>query len=151
MKASIREAFLEASQQYSALKKFEQLLEEKNSFSALGMAYKAALKALYAKYALIPAFKLGYFLEANQLLNEAIEQKPENIEIRFIRFAIESSLPTAAHHYALHLREDKKMIVEQIGKSKLPKPFKQTIAQMLVHSGFCTFTDKQKLEKYLSE
>ncbi len=151
MTESIREAFLEASQQYSALNKLEQLLEEKKSSKALAIAYKAALKALYAKYALVPALKLGYFLEANQLLNEAIGQKPENIEIRFIRFAIESSLPVAAHHYALHLREDKKVIVEQISDSKLPKSFKQVIAQMLVHSGFCTFTDKKNLEKYLSE
>jgi hypothetical protein len=58
-------------------------------------------------------------------------------------------LPAAASNYALHLREDKKIIVENLTKSKLNRKFKETIAQMLWHSGVCTFADKKVLEKYI--
>ncbi|MFN3316262.1 MAG: hypothetical protein ACK40K_05580 [Raineya sp.] len=148
MNQKIREAFLKASQNYKDLKNFEQLLQNEQPDKPLFRAYQAACKALYAYYSLVPAMKLSYFLEASQMLSNAIQEVPENIEMRFIRFAMESSLPAAANNYALHLREDKKVIVEQITKSKLQKSFKKVIAQMLVHSGLCTFADKKVLEKY---
>ncbi|GAB4132831.1 MAG: hypothetical protein OHK0045_22360 [Raineya sp.] len=151
MTEKLREAFLEASQSYTALKKFEQILTENPNSSALGTAYKAALRALYGYYAIVPAIKLSYFFEASQLLQSALEQSPDNIEVRFIRFAIESNLPAAANNYALHLREDKKVIIDGIGRSKLKKSFKKVIAQMLIASMLCTFSDKRVLEKYLAD
>jgi len=89
MNLKIRQVFLEASQKFSALKDLEQLLENsEKKDSPLFLAYKAATLALYAKYSLVPAMKLSYFLQASGLLEQAIAENPENIEIRFIRFAV---------------------------------------------------------------
>jgi hypothetical protein len=150
MNPNIRQVFLEASQKFLALKDLEQLLEtSEKKDSPLFLAYKAATLALYAKYSLVPAMKLSYFLQANGLLEQAIAENPENIEIRFIRFAVEHHLPAAASNYALHLREDKKIIIENLVRSKLNRAFKASIAQILWHSGLCTFADKKVLEKYI--
>jgi hypothetical protein len=63
MNLKIRSAFLEASQKFAAFKDFEQLLEtSEKKDNPLFLAYKAATLALYAKYSLVPALKLNYFL-----------------------------------------------------------------------------------------
>ncbi len=150
MNTALRQAFFEASQKAEKLANFEEMLLLHADDSPLALAYKAAAKALKAHYHWLPAIKLSLYLEANLMLEKAIAKEAEHLEIRFIRFAIESSLPAAAHNYALHLREDKKVILASLPQSKLPKKFKTSIADCLLASGICTFADKQALVAFAS-
>jgi hypothetical protein len=77
------------------------------------MAYNGAAHILMAKYVFNPISKLSHFNKGKKTLNDAVAADRENIEIRFLRFSIQSEAP-AFLGYKDHLEEDKLVILEQI-------------------------------------
>lgn len=57
------------------------------------LGYKAAARALLARYAWNPYNKLTYLKESMALFRKAVRLDPQNIEIRFLRFAIQHYIP----------------------------------------------------------
>lgn len=69
------------------------------------VAYKAAAKALVAKYAWNPATKIAALRYAERSLAEAVRIDASNLEVRFLRFYIEKSIPSYLG-YSKNLDED---------------------------------------------
>lgn len=57
------------------------------------MAYKGVALAASASYELSPLSKLNRFIEGKNLVEAAIDQWPENPELRFIRLSIQLKAP----------------------------------------------------------
>jgi len=76
-------------------------------------AYQASAKALLANYSWNPVSKIGYLKEAKKLLAEAVQKDKGNVEIRFLRFYIENSIP-AFLGLSKNLEEDKMVILANI-------------------------------------
>lgn len=76
-------------------------------------AYEASAKALLANYSWNPISKISYLKEAQVLLAEAVQMDAQNIEIRFLRFYIENSIP-AFLGLSKNLEEDKMVILDNI-------------------------------------
>ena len=76
-------------------------------------AYEASAKALLANYSWNPVSKISYLKEAKVLLAEAVQRDKENIEIRFLRFYIENSIP-AFLGLSKNIEEDKSVILDNI-------------------------------------
>ncbi|GJQ61885.1 MAG: hypothetical protein SCALA702_09380 [Melioribacteraceae bacterium] len=56
-------------------------------------AYEGALFAVKSKHAFWPFSKLTYLKDSMRLLDKAVTNSPENLEIRFIRFSILHYVP----------------------------------------------------------
>jgi hypothetical protein len=56
-------------------------------------AYYAALKGLQAKFAINPFKKLHFLKLSLKLFNQAVEHAPEDLEVRFLRYASYSRYP----------------------------------------------------------
>lgn len=76
-------------------------------------AYQASAKALLANYSWNPVSKISYLKEAKMLLAEAVQRDKTNIEIRFLRFYIENSIP-AILGLSKNLEEDKMVILDNL-------------------------------------
>jgi hypothetical protein len=71
----------------------EILSPDDRNTNALFEGYKASATMMMAKYCVNPFSKLSYFKKGKRMLEDAIHFKPDNIELRFLRFAIQSESP----------------------------------------------------------
>lgn len=55
--------------------------------------YLAAATMMMAKYSFSPIRKFNYFEKGKKLLEQAIQKDPEEVELRYLRFAVQSNLP----------------------------------------------------------
>lgn len=74
------------------------------------LAYKAATRILMSHHSWMPMEKLAYLKEAMYLFRQAVRHAPDNIEVRFLRFSIEHSLPAYLDE-SKDLEEDKAAIL----------------------------------------
>lgn len=76
----------------------------------LKVAYKGAVLTLMAKYATSTKEKKTYFKEGVTLLENAIEKKPNSIELRYLRLGIQENAPKITG-YKKNKEEDKDFIL----------------------------------------
>lgn len=61
---------------------------------AVVMAYKASARSLMAQHIWNPLDKLSKAKESMRLFRKAVRLDPDNLEVRFLRFAIQHSIPS---------------------------------------------------------
>lgn len=74
--------------------------------------YKGALLMMKAAYAWMPTDKLNYFNQGKALLEEAIRKEPSNVELRYIRFSVQESVPSFLGYD--HRKEDRTFLENQL-------------------------------------
>ncbi len=123
-------------------------LEKYTITDKLFYAYKGATKALAAKHASSMSSKLRYVKEACELLDLAASAYPSEIEIRYLRFAIEKNVP-AFLGYNKHIQEDREKIVKALkdGTHRLEKSVLKDIKTFMLESGDLDPVTKKELEK----
>ena len=65
---------------------------EKNN--PLLMGYRAGATMLMAKHSLNPFSKLSYFKKGKTMLERAIQAENSNVELRFLRYTIQTNVPS---------------------------------------------------------
>ena len=91
---SVRDLYQQAAAKEDLCKKLLTLLEpysEKNNVLLAG--YKGCATMLMAKYNFNPFSKLSNFIKGRNLLERSIEVDKQNIELRFLRFAVQTNVP----------------------------------------------------------
>jgi len=125
------------------LEKSITLLSEINALnltSPIVKAYIGATEMLAAKYSWNPINKISFLKNGLKKVNEAVGVDIENIEIRFLRFYIENSLPKYLG-LSDHLSEDKKIIIEHLENLSslgLTKDIALFINKYMADSGQCS-------------
>jgi len=84
------------------------LLKEK---TPVVIAYQGVAEALLAKVVLNPFTKINYLKTSRDNLQQAVNQAPENIEIRFLRFSTQYYLPYIMG-FSSNLLEDKAALLK---------------------------------------
>ena len=84
---------------------------EKNKENVKAMGYLGAFTMIKANHQLNPIKKLGSFNDGKKLLEKAIAHSPNDIELRYVRYAIQISIPKFLGYNA-EISEDKKMLQE---------------------------------------
>ena len=103
-------------------------------YPILIMAYYGGLLSIKSKNAFWPFTKLSYFNESMELMSKAVELSPENLEIRFIRFAILHHIPGFLGH-SDEKKEDAEKIYSLINKrdyTYISSEIQKGIAEFLV-------------------
>ena len=91
--SSVRALYCEAAENESTCRKLQSILNVYNEQYNLVGGYKAATMMVMAKYYLNPISKLSSFNTGKDLLEKAIDAEPLSVELRFLRFSIQSSCP----------------------------------------------------------
>lgn len=114
-------------------------LEKIKSKTPTLLAYQGACEGLRAKHALNPYKKVEYLKKAQKTLFDAIQQSPNNIEIRYLRFSIQHNCPAFLRNNQ-HLEEDRLAIVKNINaeiNQQLDNSIIQLIVDFLIDSKRC--------------
>lgn len=127
----MRDLFTAASE---SEEKNEQLLKITDGYTVdykpVVFAYHAAAEMTMANHTFWPISKFNYFNSGKEKLELAVSKYPKNIEIRYIRYAIQKGAPGFLD-YQSNMSEDKKMILKNYSKAKWPKTFKNTVVEFV--------------------
>ena len=143
-KEEIRLVYIQAASDESACKKLLRYCDEnKMSDKYLQSGYSACARMMMAKHLFNPLSKLSYFQEGKQLLEKAIENAPENIELRFLRFSTQCHAPHFLNYHG-KLLEDKIFLLKTLHFHQ-DKQLKKLIVQVLLESNLLTPSEKSKI------
>ena len=93
-------------------------------------AYHAAAELTMANHVTWPGNKLSYFNGGKYKLEAVIKKYSSNIEIRFIRFAVQSGSPSFLG-YKSNMTEDEELIRKNISKSNWSVSFQKDVLTLL--------------------
>lgn len=145
---TIRQEYIEAIKSDD---KTDELLKKLSNMSLkepLLIAYKGATEALKAKHAFNPYTKLNYLKKSNESLQHAIQLRPQDVEIRFLRFSIQHYLPGFLRADK-ELQDDKAVIIEHLQDQELDKGLRQSIGKFMIESGRCTPQEVKQVQAAL--
>jgi hypothetical protein len=114
-----------------------------HSSTPILICYKGVAEMMQAKYGFNPISKLRRFKKGKTLIDEAVKKQPDNLEIRFLRLAIQTNLP-AFLNYSDNIIEDEKYLLANIQTIK-NKNLKQDILKYLLASKHCSAEEKKEL------
>ncbi|MBU6122208.1 hypothetical protein ACFP2F_18155 [Hymenobacter artigasi] len=146
--ANLRRHYELAAADKSAGEKFYQLLAEYKDRDGLVLAYKGASEAIRARDASM-FNKLTYVQDAAKTFDQAVSIDPQNPEIRFLRFSVESNLP-AFLGLSKHVDEDKGLLLNAALKhpgTGLDAEAFRTVRGFLVGRGHVSEEEAQRLNK----
>lgn len=107
-------------------------------------AYQGMSYMLKANYSYNPYSKLNFFNKGKKLLDNAIKESPDDIELRFLRFCVQTNAPGFLG-YSGDIEEDKTVILKWFSYSS-DKDLKERIKKYLTGSKYCSATDKNQLQ-----
>lgn len=144
--AQLRHHYERAAADKAAGEAFYQLLADYHAQDALVLGYKAAAQAIRARDASM-FNKLTYVQDAARTFAQAVALAPDNAEIRFLRFSVESNLP-AFLGLSQHVDEDKAFLLSSAlahPRSGLDAEAFRTMRSFLVARGHVSGADAARL------
>lgn len=143
----VRVLYQKASVQEQACRQLLQLLQPYTAATRPVLAgYKASATMMMANYVLNPFTKLSYFNKGKKLLEQAIETAPVNAELRFLRFVIQTNIPSFLG-YNSNIGEDKNLLMKSVAPMA-DAQLRQLIVPYLTDSAFTSQEEKKKLLPY---
>ena len=141
MTNDVRLAFFEATFDLDKAVIFFNKIEKIANPSPTIMAYKGAIEAIMVKTKWNPLAKFEMLNKSRESFAEAIKHNGNDLEIRFLRFAVEHHIP-AFLGYSQNLMMDKKFIMENLHYYHKDRHINQQmvdyILKFLAESGRCT-------------
>ena len=141
----VRELYKEAAKSETACKDLLAILEpyDQNN-NALYLGYKASATMMMAKHSLNPFSKLSWFNKGKRMLETAIKASQKNVELRCLRFAAQSNIPSFLGYHD-HIKLDKTFILEKYSQVK-DETLKKNIVTFLTEWGKLTPAEREVLK-----
>lgn len=140
----VRSLYLIAADQEKAARELLELMEDKDSEEPVLLGYKAAGHMMMAKHVGNPFKKMSHFNKGKDILATAIDAEKENLELRFLRFAVQAEAPGFLG-YRDNLEEDKFLLLKGVGNIQDPV-LQKIILNYLRTSKGLTSAEKERLE-----
>jgi hypothetical protein len=142
----IRALYQDAAKNESSCKKLLSIIDSHNEKNnALLSGYKAAATMLMAKHCLSPISKLSYFSKGKDLLEQTINANKYNIELIFLRFALQTNIPFFLG-YKTSIDSDKSFLLKHYYKIE-DSQLKHWLVSFLKSSKSLTANEKQFLKE----
>lgn len=140
-----RELYYKASTDKSDADLFSDFLLSKPDIEkTLLSGYQGLCYMIRANYVWNPYNKLGFFNKGKEMLNEAISKDPANLELRFLRYCVQTNAPSFLG-YNNKIVEDKKVILSLYVLST-DRDLKSRIKNYLATSKHCTVAEVELLK-----
>jgi hypothetical protein len=128
-----------------------QALRSRSSENPLVVAYIGTLEALKAKHSWNPYNKIKFVSLSQKTMKRAVDQDPNNLEIRFMRFSIQHHTP-AFLGFSKDLEEDRKAIYRQFKNRKFglaDTDLIRNMATFMIKSDRCLNEELVVFKKYI--
>lgn len=137
----IRDLYYKAS---TNKKDSEVFSEEMRTVSGIGKSLTAGYTGMSymikANHAFNPYYKLSYFIKGKDLLDNAITSDPANVELRFLRFCVQTNAPGFLG-YSGKIDDDKKVILSGFATLK-DEDLEKRIKEYMLASKNCSKEEK---------
>ena len=146
----LQHLYAEAALHEAAAHRMLALVRSYHGTDAAILGYRAAAEAVQARYHWGPLAKLRAVREAQRQFTRAVATDPHNVEVRFLRFTIETNVP-AYLGYSQHLAEDRALIMrraQRLGALGLDAPAQRLIRDFMLKHGNCTPEEERMLRAY---
>jgi hypothetical protein len=110
---NMRAEFEKASNNEQLANTFLFKLNQLPNLSLVQQGYKGAITMVSAKFAFNPFAKFDLFNTGKTILTNALLKDNNNIELRFIRFSIQSNTPSFLQ-YNQYINSDKQFLLNQL-------------------------------------
>ena len=137
---SARAYFQNSKDNQATAEKLQSLTQ--NQTSAVLKAYNGASFAILAKHQGNPYKKLEFLKKGLGIINSAVLLDADEIEIRYVRFAIEENIPNFVS-FTSHIESDKKMLIGNLNSSH---SHYKIIKAYLMKSKKISEADKKKIQ-----
>lgn len=107
----LRKLYRSSVKDRGAAEKLWKLLASYRGMEGVILAYRAAARAMLASYDWNPFHKYQFLQEAMKSFEKAVMYDPHNIEIRFLRFAVQHYLPDFLG-LSKYMEEDRKILLK---------------------------------------
>lgn len=144
----VRSEFKKATDNEETAEQLLVYLKKSPERDALIEGYLAATEALMAKYAFLPTTKYSRCSTAMKGFKKAIDMDPANLEIRYLRIAVEINLPSILN-MSNDIDTDKKKIFELLPRST-DIQLNRDVARFLIDKKLCTPEQRVSLEKIIN-
>jgi hypothetical protein len=143
--AEIRSIFYEAVKDPSSSDKYVRINDIVQASDPLINAYIGGLKAMKANTVSNPFKKMKYFSEGKDLIEKAVNDNNTEWEIRFVRFMIQSKIPSFLLYD--NINEDKNIILDALRKKDKTENYVKKIAiHFLVDYGKLNNNEMERLK-----
>jgi hypothetical protein len=140
---AVRKEYHKAASDSSTCASLYAKTQKDNSSDNLLIGYKGAVSATMANYVKTKSEKLKLFNSGKKLIEQSIAADASNIELRFLRFTIQTNCPKALG-YNDKISEDKKLVLANIASLKNAALRKKMIS-FLSASSYLTEAEKKSL------
>jgi len=141
----LRQLYYQAAMSKKSWKQLSKLLSPVDTKSpAVLVCYKGVSEMMEAKYLISPWSKLNSFRSGKRLIEEAVRRDSQNAEIRFLRYSVQTNLPSFLD-YKDDMESDKKFLIANAGNIK-DKVLKNNIIQYLCEIKTCTEEEIKRLK-----
>ena len=129
---AIRSSFFKATQNSDDADLFFSKMEKYDESNAIILGYKAMADMMLSKHAYSPYTKIKYFNKGKEKLEKSIRMKPDNVELHYLRYATQFSVPDILKYNA-NLKDDKKIILNFLNSKPSDTDLERRIRDFLKH------------------
>lgn len=141
----VRTLFVAAATEKKSADELVKMLSKVNDASSpVLISYKGVSQMMMAKYGINPISKMSNFRKGKKLIELAAEKAPGNLEVRYLRFAIQTQLPGFLN-YDDSIKEDKNFLLSRV-KTLNDKKLQKSIIDFLRQSKYCSVEEKRGLK-----
>lgn len=135
-----------------ALHLYEEDYEGIQEKDALILAYKGALEALLTKTTWNFIKKISYLKESRTTFDKAYKLDPNNVEVRFLRLAVESQIPSYLG-FSEHVDQDRKFVLSHLNQfnfNELDSDIQEEILSFFINCEEFNSADIRKIKTQLA-
>lgn len=139
----IRDLYERAPVNESAYKKLNNMLETAKLDDELLEGYKGATAMIGAEHVFNPITKLSRFNRGKKILEKAVRNDLNNLELRYLRLTIQTNLPKLLG-YSNAIQTDKQLIIKNLEATK-DIDLKNRVIDYLMSSNICSADELRKI------
>lgn len=147
----LRESFYKAADDKQAAQQlYDSLATIDESSQPLQLGYKGMACFMICHHALNPYTKIKFFLLGKTKLEKALELDPENLELRYLRFTVQTNAPEFLG-YTRNVLEDKAFILNSLKNApgeNLDEDLRKRIVAYMRNTKYCTARERSEVESY---
>jgi hypothetical protein len=137
--------FFNASQNLSDANIFYNYMKNVSVYEGTtSLGYKAMSEFMKCYHSFNPLTKLEYYNKAKTHL--VIQEDPVNIELRYLRFSVQVSIPSILG-YKQNIEADKSFLIENLWSVETDEMLYDMIRTFLLESSYCSDDEKEKIQK----
>jgi len=147
----LRGLYYDASTSEEAAHELHELLAKVDKTSSpLLLGYKGMAEFMICYHAKNPLTKITSFIKGRQTLDQSIALDPENVELRFLRFTVQTNAPRFLGYW-YEIPQDKARILaalDEHDESTDDSDLARRMVEYMKETRFCTAEEKDRIAKY---